>query len=400
METLDERLRRELQRLSPPGDPSGVVDHVLRKAARRHTRRGAGIALLALSVIAGSVGGFYALSRVFGRADQPISGSAATTNGAIALSLHSESTTQPQRIALLDPDGTGLRFLTAGDPVATAPAWSPDGSQLVFWSAGRDESRGLWVMDADGAHARPLYETAAASIMAIEWSPDGSRIAFVSVVLPEGPATELDFSDDLYLIDSDGTNVTPLITDGQVTDFDWSPDGAHLVIERQYALGEDRLGNDLAIVDADGGREQPLTSDGVSRDPTWSPNGSSIVYVGSATGEFREPDLFAITPDGTGPVQLTDDEATEEDPVFSPDGSLVAYTRFPHGDGSACELVLMEPDGATARVIATKDTLGGCPVSLSWQPLPVTNVPVEPSPRESPSPDEGQDIGLGFQCAT
>lgn len=402
METLEERLRHELERLSPPGDPAGVVDRVLRGAARRHARRSVGIVLLTLSVIAGSGGGFVALSRVFGGSEEPSRNTpAAAANGVIALSLHSEPLMPAnQRIALLDPAGEGLRFLTGGDRVATTPAWSPDGSQLVFWRAGREEQNGLWIMQADGSQARLLFETTA-SIWAIRWSPDGSRIAFVNVVVPEGPATELDFSDDLYVMNADGTEVTPLITDGHVTDFDWSPDGTRLVIERLFAIGEDRLGSDLAIVGADAGREQPLTTDGVSQDPTWSPDGSSIVYVGSATGNVRDRDLFAIAPDGSGLVQLTDDEGTEEDPVFSPDGSFVAYTRFPQGDGSACELVVMESDGTAPRVLATKETLKGCPVALAWQPI-LAGEEVSPQPSPSPSPSESpaseaaQDIGLGF----
>ena len=70
-------------------------------------------------------------------------------------------------IYVVNPDGTGLNALTRpvtalvdALPSNVAPAYSPDGEQIVYLSnLGADNSAGawqIWVMDADGSNARPL----------------------------------------------------------------------------------------------------------------------------------------------------------------------------------------------------------------------------------------------------
>ncbi|CAL9386645.1 Tol-Pal system protein TolB [Actinosynnema sp. ALI-1.44] len=55
----------------------------------------------------------------------------------------------------------------------TSPAWSPDGTRLVFAHAGR----ALCVADASGVNARPIF-TADLCLDSPAWSPDGALIAF------------------------------------------------------------------------------------------------------------------------------------------------------------------------------------------------------------------------------
>ena len=70
-------------------------------------------------------------------------------------------------IFTVNPDGSGVTALTrpsttlAGElPSNVAPAWSPDGSKIIFLSNRADNggsaSWRLWMMDADGGNQRPL----------------------------------------------------------------------------------------------------------------------------------------------------------------------------------------------------------------------------------------------------
>ena len=79
---------------------------------------------------------------------------------------------------MIEADGSGLQQLTNNNASDMAPAWSPDGTHIVFVSD-RDGNKEIYVMSADGSEPQrltndPAYESHPA------WSHDGARIAFVS----------------------------------------------------------------------------------------------------------------------------------------------------------------------------------------------------------------------------
>ncbi len=66
-----------------------------------------------------------------------------------------------QSLYAIHPDGTGLTTLTTDldGPASNHPSWSPDGSQIVFSHAGEGATADLWVMDPDGRHLHVLEAT-------------------------------------------------------------------------------------------------------------------------------------------------------------------------------------------------------------------------------------------------
>jgi hypothetical protein len=62
---LDDGIRRELEALAVPGDPSGAMDRVIRAKRRLAVRRRLQAAALTVVVIAGTAGGVLALGRAF-----------------------------------------------------------------------------------------------------------------------------------------------------------------------------------------------------------------------------------------------------------------------------------------------------------------------------------------------
>jgi hypothetical protein len=62
---LDDGIRRELEALAVPGDPSGAIDRVIRARRRWALRRRLQAAGLAVAVVVGTAGGVLALSDVF-----------------------------------------------------------------------------------------------------------------------------------------------------------------------------------------------------------------------------------------------------------------------------------------------------------------------------------------------
>ena len=76
----------------------------------------------------------------------------------------------------MNADGSNVRRLTTADGDDTAPAWSPDGSKIVFRST-RDGNFEIYSMNADGTGQTRLTNHSRADTSP-SWSPDGSKIVF------------------------------------------------------------------------------------------------------------------------------------------------------------------------------------------------------------------------------
>jgi Tol biopolymer transport system component len=84
-------------------------------------------------------------------------------------------------IYLVRTNGRGLRQLTRFPDWELHPAWSPDGSKVVFTRGSPTGSLGgrkLWVIDRSGRGARQLTRGSGGNDDAPTWSPDGAWIAF------------------------------------------------------------------------------------------------------------------------------------------------------------------------------------------------------------------------------
>jgi TolB protein len=132
-------------------------------------------------------------------------------------------------ITLIGPDGRGRRPL--GVPGECA-VWSPDGSKLMFCSNGVNRGEGVdnwdvFVMDADGSHVRRLTSNLAQDYPGA-WSPDGTQIAFFS---------RRDGDGDVYVMDADGANLRRLTNQpgAQAADA-WLPDGRLVIGSAQEGV--------------------------------------------------------------------------------------------------------------------------------------------------------------------
>jgi len=78
-------------------------------------------------------------------------------------------------IYVMNPDGTGREQLTVSTEEERGPAWSPDGSLILYMCRRGDFE--ICVMNADGSDIRQLTFNAVADFTP-SWSPDGERILF------------------------------------------------------------------------------------------------------------------------------------------------------------------------------------------------------------------------------
>ena len=179
--------------------------------------------------------------------------SAPVQNGRLSFQSASSGSSQ---LAVIDPDGAGLRAVTAPPGSAIDPAWSPDGAKLAF-SSDREGSPSLYVMDLfTGATVR-VTGAAGVADSHPSWSPDGTKIAFER--LDAASATT-----DVWIVSSDGSGAPVDITNSPGNDEmpAWSPDGTMI------AFASDRTGDlEVFVASADGaGTAINLTTDPVAAD--------------------------------------------------------------------------------------------------------------------------------------
>jgi Tol biopolymer transport system component len=136
---------------------------------------------------------------------------------------------QQGAIKVIGADGSGLVSLT--DPMlADSPAWSPDEKQIAFaaivhsslpWPNNRDSNQ-IFVMDSDGSHSRQLTTNPDWSCLSLSWSPDGQRVTFscryLCITFSVGPPPGLPFppcSQRIFVVSTDAplSKLTPLIDD-------------------------------------------------------------------------------------------------------------------------------------------------------------------------------------------
>lgn len=160
---------------------------------------------------------------------------------------------------------------------ASSPRFGPD---YVVYLSSKGGPAGLWKYE-DGVETELWKGSDRAVMTAPAISPDGSQICFA--LRQEGQA-------HLYLMASDGTNARRIAHMLDVSDAaSWSPDGKWIAV-----VANEVKANPLFKVPVDGGAPVRLV-EGVIADPVWSPDGRFILYSetkGSATAR-----LAGVTPD-------------------------------------------------------------------------------------------------------
>jgi Tol biopolymer transport system component len=390
MSRLDDRLTRGLERAARPADPSGVFERIDRRRARRHALRRAHAAALAIVVVAGSVGGFALLTRVFSENGSRLGSIPGTQNGLIVYSeVANHGPEGARHLRVVESEGSRARQLTNGDGVTdTSPAVSPDGQTVAFVRT--DGVPGdllregtIWSVSIDGTGLRQISPPGWVALDPA-WSPDGTRIAFSG---SDGERV------GIFTITPEGTDIQPASVGGlpiQPRSPSWSPDGETIVFADATDIGQEqapvrRPHWDIYAVATDGSSFGGITHspNRSEENPVYSPDGRSIVFLDTTDAPLTTIKL--MNDDGTGVRPVTDGTHDDTNPTWSPDGQYILFGRV----ANLPTVYTIRPDGSElTEVVAGGD-------DPAWQAV-LSNVDSSPSPVPSPTPTAAGQVGPGL----
>ncbi|HJW14074.1 MAG TPA: S9 family peptidase [Thermoanaerobaculia bacterium] len=219
-------------------------------------------------------------------------------------------------------DGVSRPFITGPVNVGNI-SWTKDGREIAFLARrGKDESRCLYAIPADGGEARRIL-CHGAEISGYSLAPDGKRVAFLAAEeVPKGrkDLEKKGFNQQVYeesakpvrvwiasLVDG-AAGPKALEIAGSASDLKWSPAGSLLA----FALAPTSLVDDgymrrrVTVADADSGKiVARIENPGKLGQIAWSPDGKNLAYLAGA--DANDPSagrLMIVPPAGGAPRDL------------------------------------------------------------------------------------------------
>lgn len=277
--------------------------------------------------------------------EEPVATGDKPSQGRLLYSAH-DSATGHNRIMLQVVGSNAAPTLFHDN--AAQPALRPDGQRLVFRNV-RTDMGGLSAIDP--ATGMLLRFTEFPEDSQPSWSPQGNRIVFSS-------NREGDRRWRVYVMWAE--------TNGQVTKLDfgqspqWSPTQDQIVFN-----GCDTSGNrcGLWLINSSGSNGSPLTTVPVDDRPTWSPDGRFVVFT--SNGRDGNFEIYRADVSSGQILRLTDNPGIDTLPAVSPDGGWVAFVS--NRDGAWKLWAVPLSGGAAVSIAPINGDMGNWPdQDIQW----------------------------------
>ncbi len=177
-----------------------------------------------------------------------------------------------KRMAIMDQDGFGMRYLSDKNTFVMSPHFSPNMQSVVFLSY-RDDDPMVWTLDLNTGAQRRLGRFGGMNF-APRFSPDGTKVA---LSLVKNGITHI------YEYDMESKKLRQLTFGNSLnTSPSYSPDGTKL------AFNSDRSGRQqIYVMDLATGEAKRITyGAGRYATPAWSPDGQFIAFTKIADDTF------------------------------------------------------------------------------------------------------------------
>ena len=216
--------------------------------------------------------------------------------------------------------------LTHFDRQAVAPAWGPDGNEILFLGERGPGQEGLWSVHVSGAEEpRLVWRRTAlmsnATGLAVGRTATGKLQVAYSVASPA--------DSDIYrmaLVGREKGKLVPFIaTAEQELGAKYSPDGRWVA----YKAGDPVL--EVWICDLNGSNKRQLTTLGsrIMGPIAWSPDSKTITFHARPVGAAK---IYVVNVDTGNTQAVTDDPADDAIPTYSRDGKWIYFTSTRNGE--------------------------------------------------------------------
>jgi len=254
-----------------------------------------------------------------------------------------------KRLAIMDQDGFGVRYLTRGDDLVLTPRFSPSNQEITYMSYAGIEQPKVYLLNIETSQ-REHVDDFPGMTFAPRFAPGGQRV--IMSLQQQGNA-------NIFVMDLRSRRTTRLTDSAAIdTSPSYSPDGSRIVFE------SDRGGSQqLYVMGADGSNPQRITfGQGNSYStPVWSPRGDLIAYTRRSGGQFG---IGVIKPDGTGERILTE-SFHNEGPTWAPNGRVLMFFRDTPGANGGPQLWTIDLSGYNERRVPTPSFAS----DPAWSPL-------------------------------
>ena len=252
-----------------------------------------------------------------------------------------------KRLAIMDQDGAGVRYLSDGRAITLTPRFSPTRQEITYMSYESGQPR-VYLLQIETGQ-RELVGNFPGMTFAPRFSPDGQKV-IMSLLREDG-------NSNVYTMDLRSRTTTRLTESNSIdTSPSYSPDGSQVVFT------SDRGGQpQIYVMGADGSGQTRISFGGGSYStPVWSPRGDLIAFTKQSGGEFQ---IGVMKTDGSG-ERILSSGFQQEGPTWAPNGRYIMFFREAAGSGGP-RLYSIDLTGRNEQSIPTPNFAS----DPAWSPL-------------------------------
>jgi TolB protein len=244
-----------------------------------------------------------------------------------------------KRLAVMDQDGYGVKYLTLGNELVLTPRFSPTNQYVTYMSYFKNMPR-VYLLNIEKG-TQELVGDFPGMTFAPRFSPDGKKI--IMSFAQEG-------NSEIYSMDIK-TRVVEKLTDHPSIDTSpsYSPDGSYI------CFNSDRSGfQQIYTMKSDGTNVKRISfGEGLYGTPVWSPRGDLIAFTKLYRNKFY---IGVMRADGSGERLLTEN-FYQEAPSWAPNGRVLIFYRETASDkdgkGGGAKLWSIDLTGYNERLVNT-----------------------------------------------